>query len=544
MFGDWLKGMRKYAAGTCLALAVCGGNGRADENDTDLRKVVEQQSKQIEELRKRLDTAETSKITVAGATESAASEESVKRIVADYLKEADDKKKPEQAAAAKKDEGHVVGSSLGMTARWDPANGVRFETASKDFTLHVGYRFQLDTVFFTQSDNIRQPSPAGIGDLQDGAFFRRNRPSFDGTMWEVVEFNVELALEQVQSGVPNFDEAWVGLTKLPILGSVRVGHLKVPQGLEGDMVSSSKAMTFMERAAYTDAFYENFATGIWAGNSVLDQHATWSAMAYRQDNPRSNSAADFGDGEYGYSGRLTGLLIDENEGRHLAHVGASGTWRNNLRPDPGLADPRVTRFRARPEMRDAIGDFGSGSLPGDSARLVDTGIFASTSTGIIGTEALYILGPFSVQAEYAWAFANEAVVNKVNQGTLGFGGGYIQLSYFLTGENRTYDRRLGRLGSTYIAKPFTSFWAVNHEDGGLSWGPGAWEVAARFSRVNLNDGAIQGGGEDGLTLGVNWYLNTNVKVQFEYLHNNRYDLKTGVVPGNVDAFGIRTQMFF
>src|SRR5206468_3326445 len=202
------------------------------------------------------------------------------------------------------------------------------------------------------------------GELQDGIFFRRSRPSFDDVLWQVVEFNCELALEQVQAGVPNFDEVWVGVRDLPLIGSVRIGHNKVPQGFEGDMVSSSKAMTFLERSAYTDAFYENFATGIWTGNSVLDQHFTWSAMAYRQDNPRTNSAADFGDGEYGYSGRLTGLPIYENDGRCLLHLGVSGTWRNNERPDPGLVGPRVVRFRARPQLRDAIGDFGNGVLPG------------------------------------------------------------------------------------------------------------------------------------------------------------------------------------
>jgi phosphate-selective porin OprO and OprP len=157
-----------------------------------------------------------------------------------------------------------------------------------------------------------------------------------------------------------------------------------------------------------------------------------------------------------------------------------------------------------------------------------------------------------VQGEYAWTFASDSVGTLPGAkaakklGTEMFGGGYIQVSYFLTGENRTYDRRLGRLGSTYIANPFTPFWAVRGEDGRLSWGPGAWEVAARYSITDLNtsDGAFRGGKEDGLEMGLNWYLNTNLKVQFEYLHNDRFDLGKGVLPGNVNALGIRTQFFF
>jgi phosphate-selective porin len=49
---------------------------------------------------------------------------------------------------------------------------------------------------------------------------------------------------------------------------------------------------------------------------------------------------------------------------------------------------------------------------------------------------------------------------------------------------------------------------------------------------------------DGLELGVNWYLNTNIKFQFEYLHNNRFDTTPGQLSGNLDGFGIRTQLFF
>jgi phosphate-selective porin OprO/OprP len=552
MAGNRFRSSHLYALGLCALLSVNTGTSIAGENDMEsLRSLLEQQSKriedqnkQLEELRQRLDAVASSSGGHISSADAMPQEDAVKKIVGDYLKEADKKKKEDEEKGKKKveDEGFKVGSDLRMNVRWSPTNGVTFETPNKDFVSHIGYRFQLDNVYFTQSDNIRAATQ--VGDLQDGIFFRRSRPSWDGTAWEVMEWNCELALEQIQSGVPNFDECWVGLTKLPVIGTVRIGHNKVPQGFEGDQVSSSKAMTFLERSSYTDAFYENFATGLWLGNSVLDQRATWAFMAYRQDNPRTNSGIDFGDGEYGYTGRVTALPLYENDGRCLLHLGVSGTWRNNDRPDPGLADPRVARFRARPEIRDAFGDFGNGVLPGNSVRWVDTGAFASESTGIVGTEFFYVLGPFSAQAEYAWTFANAAVVGGNRVGTRAFDGGYVSLSYFLTGENRIYDRRLGRTGSTYISSPFTPFWTVRREEGGLSWGPGAWEVAVRWSHVDLNSGIIRGGVEDGLNLGLNWYLNNNMKIQFDYIHNNRYSLKAGQVPGDVDALGIRTQFFF
>jgi phosphate-selective porin OprO/OprP len=343
------------------------------------------------------------------------------------------------------------------------------------------------------------------------------------------------------------------MTKLPLIGSIRFGHNKVPQGFEGDVVSSSKAMTFLERSAYTDAFYQNFAPGVWAGNALFDQRMTWSAMWYRQENAlHANSGADFGDGEYGVSGRLTFLPLWENEGRHMLHLGVSATYRNALNPDDGnggLAGPSVVRFRARPQIRDAAGDygttiFGGTVLPGNTNRMVDTGLIAADAATVIGSELFYVLGPFSVQSEWAWAMANGAVVGGVPQGSRSFNGGYLQLSYFLTGEHRIYDRRLGRLGSTYIASPFTPFWATRDEGGGLNFGLGAWELATRYNYLNLNDGPIQGGVLAGLEVGVNWYLNTNLKWQFEYLNENRYHMRAGQIPGVVNAFGTRIQIFF
>ena len=241
----------------------------------------------------------------------------------------------------------------------------------------------------------------------------------------------------------------------------------MPQGLEGDVVSSSKAMTFLERSPYTDAFYENFATGVLASNNYLDQHATWEAAAYRQDNATNgNNGADFGDGKYAVTGRLTALPYYSEDGSCFLHLAASATYRKAEDPDPGLTGPGVIRFRARPDFRDAIGDFGTTvngvTLPGNTSRLVDTGAIAADSATVIGTEFWYNHGPFSVsKSEWASLQTNDTTVGGVKAGTLSYNGGYIQAGYFLTGEHRTYDRRFGRIASNYLRlmdRPRRSGW--------------------------------------------------------------------------------------
>jgi phosphate-selective porin OprO and OprP len=94
--------------------------------------------------------------------------------------------------------------------------------------------------------------------------------------------------------------------------------------------------------------------------------------------------------------------------------------------------------------------------------------------------------------------------------------------------------------------PYTPFWAVRGENGCKNWGIGAWEVAARYSHLNLDDanGLIRGGIMDGYTFGINWYLNANLKLQFEYVNDQRFHTAPGVIPGWVDGCGIRAQMAF
>jgi phosphate-selective porin OprO/OprP len=512
----------------------------------------------------------------------------VEAIIADYLKRQDEakKKKEDEEKARKEEEGYKVGTDLKMNTFWNPLNGTTSATPNKDFVSHVGVRFQMDSVWWSQTGSLRNAGQ--VGDLEDGVFFRRIRPSWDGTAWEVIEWNVELALEQIQNDVISLDQVYVGIMNLPVLGTVRVGHLKTPQGLEGDTTGSSKSMSFLERSMYTDAFYQNFCTGAMFTNSVLNQRATYAFAWYRQDNGQAgvqqfNNGVDFGDGDYGVTGRITALPIWENDGRCFLHLGASysfreserafGTDANGTRVEGGTNGPRLVEFRARPQLRDAIGDYGGVAgnnaspvgLTGDSVRIVDTGALQANTNEVIGTEAMYVRGPLSFMAEWAWQAADSAHVvngappltagvnntrlfrqlpNGTPLGTPWFDGGYFQVGYFLTGENRTYDRRLGTVGGTYIASPFTPFWLTRGEDGRLLMGRGAWEVVARWNYLDLNSGDIAGGKSQAVEVGVNWFLTTNLKFQFMYLWQDRYHLAPGQLPGIVEGLGIRTQFFF
>ncbi len=72
---------------------------------------------------------------------------------------------------------------------------------------------------------------------------------------------------------------------------------------------------------------------------------------------------------------------------------------------------------------------------------------------------------------------------------------------------------------------------------------GAWEVGLRYSHIDLNDEGISGGEEDNITVGLNWYLNPNVRMMFNYVNADLED-RAGIPDGDADIFQTRFQIDF
>jgi phosphate-selective porin OprO/OprP len=503
----------------------------------------------------------------------------VKSIIDSYYKEKEDKKKAEDAAKKAKDEaeGYKVGTDLTAKVSWNDFGYLWVTTPNKDFTMHPGFWMQWDNVWWGQTPSLRTPPGArpgnkqgvasgiaanGIGNLEDGTYFRRIRPFVEGTLWENIEYRLILALENDQFSTSGLDEFWAGINNIPFIGTVRFGHVKTPMGFEGDMTASSRCMTFMERSSYSEAIEgnENFVTGVWVSNNYLDQHSTFTWAFFRQDQGAS-SGAQFGDGQYGAQGRLTALPYYDADGRCFLHLGLSGGWRNGT-SNNATSNQRVFQLRARPELRDDDPAASGGQALNDvnDNRMVDTGPIAAERQWLIGLEFLQVFGPFSIQAEYGWTWIEDAVgiapagfafnPKLTSPQNYVFSGGYVQLAYTLTGEARGYDKKYGTLNREYFGGKgvYNNAWLVWDENCGMNWNLGAWEIAARYSYLNLNDGAglnrIQGGTMDGYTLGLNWYLNNNIKWQFDYVYDHRYALPVGTFGGYTSGFGTRLQVSF
>lgn len=384
--------------------------------------------------------------------------------------------------------------------------------------------FQADVGFFDQSAR----NEATLGDIQDGAGFRRTRLSAKGAVAENVNYFVQMDFGFF--GRPTFTDIWVDVTELPVLGNLRFGQWKQPMGLE--TVTSVRYQTFIERSVLFQTFEPFRHIGVGAYNHADDELSTWAFSIFKTGNDQFGN--DIGDNAgISAAGRLTHLPWYEqtSDGSlYYLHLG-SGFWHGNPGNDK-------TRYSTIPEF--FIGAFGlpAGAAVGTSKVVVnsiangtppfvDTGTFNVNSFTHYGTELIWVQGPFSIQSEAMLAIVNP----QDNKAQMHYKGGYLFASYFLTGESRPYDKKAGALDRVKPLEDFKS---------GCGWG--AWELTARLSYIDLNDGDILGGRMTDFTAGTNWYLNPYTKFQLNYIKSNLSNPTFGKSHANM--FGARVQLEF
>jgi phosphate-selective porin OprO/OprP len=149
--------------------------------------------------------------------------------------------------------------------------------------------------------------------------------------------------------------------------------------------------------------------------------------------------------------------------------------------------------------------------------MVETDLMSADQFTLSAFESAVVLGPFSAQAEYKASMANSDAYNDPR-----VSGYYVMASYFLTGESRPYKYGDGCFDRVKPKKP-------------LGEGAGAWQLAARYSYVDLTEG--NGGKLNDYVVGLNWYLNNNARFMFNYIYSETKDL----TPANTKFSGFQTR---
>ena len=476
----------------------------ADDLD-DLKTRLEAIEAENAKLREDLDAVKTSEDVLVGQMSE----------LSNTLDKKEDVKEP------KKDD------PLSFSSKWN--NGWEASTKDKQFKFHVGGRVQVDAVFLQESAG-GFAGAGGVGD-QDSVEFRRARLRADGTMYGTIDWcteydfvnsvNVDPTLPASESNVDHVTaptDLWVTFREVPLVGNVRVGNVKEPIGFEH--LTSSRYLDFMERSFNQDLFYGPFNNGFMPGillfdNWSEDDRGTWSTGLFR--NTTNIFAYSVGEGEYAWTSRVSYLPWYEHEGQYLMHLGVAGSIR-----DPNNA---ATRYRTRGSLRNGPG--------GLNPTLANTGAFSTTEVDYGGLEWVVQLDSLLLQAEYTCAWNRNSVGNGTTApagaqlGNVFVYGWYAEALYFLTGEHREYEKKSGAFGRV-----------VPHDNLGSKCGCGAWQVGARYSMANLSDSGMDGGRADDVTLGLNWFLNPNMKIQSNYVYTMR-DAPAGPGGGDYSGFGMR-----
>jgi phosphate-selective porin OprO/OprP len=159
---------------------------------------------------------------------------------------------------------------------------------------------------------------------------------------------------------------------------------------------------------------------------------------------------------------------------------------------------------------------------------------------VYNVEGAVALGPVFVQGEYFW-FNIDRFFHDSNK----FQGGYVEAAWAITGESRSYNNPQAAFNGIVPKDPFT-----------LKGGWGAWEIAARYSYMNLNDklgtatadGGVAGGKQQTVAVGLNWYPNRNMRFMLDWIHGTidkqKSPTDTTDIGAKFDAVALRTQFAF
>ncbi len=354
-------------------------------------------------------------------------------------------------------------------------------------------------------------SPPGVSDrgLGFGNEVRRARLGAEGTAGGGFGYKIEVDFADSEVEIT---DAFLSYKASKELG-LTLGQHNNFQSLEE--LSSSRFISFLERAAFTDAFDFERRIGLsasWSGGGFIAQGGVFTDNI--EDLADAGDAVGLGDendavsvdGRIVYAPRMGGTQL---------HLGASAHWRDN--GGTAAAGP-ATRYRQRPMVHTSNSRF-----------LATPGMRVDTETNY-GIEAALIRGPLHAALEAHWLNADTLTSGLSPT----FFGGYAEIGWFLTGESRGYKG--GRWDRTRVRRPVG--------DGGA----GAFQINLRYDHLDLTDGGIVGGRQRGYQASLVWIARDHVRFLLNYGHLRYDDAAIAAAGGDrdygINVFGARAQVDF
>lgn len=378
-----------------------------------------------------------------------------------------------------------------------------------DVTFRLRGRIDTDAIWSSQS----AANEATFGDLGEVVGLRRARIGGEGDWGSYGRYVAEIDLAP-GTVVPR--DIYFGYGQLQGVGELQLGHFREPFSLEGG--TSARYFAFMERSPV----------------NLLDPARNWGLGLFRE-RLDVNTALGIGlfhagtntgdlqggDGStVGLTGRLTKALINDCDGARLLHFGLALSERV---PEAGV-------ILINQQPRSPLLEWGDSS----TSPFVPVITIPAEFQQLINLQFAAVNGPLWTQAEWYGS-----LIDQSGGGLVFFRGWHVDCGWFITGEHRSYESEYGTFGAVRVHRPFLR--GSGERD--RPRGPGAWELAARFTYLDFVDGDTPLGPDgEGVgirlpqpTVGVNWYLSDRVRLMFNYSFAFPEERNTGTSSASIFA---------
>lgn len=408
--------------------------------------------------------------------------------------------------------------SVGNKSVWDL-------TYDKNYKLKFFGRISADGSFFMGEDYQKIGNGTTISQLAVGGVF---------SFGERLEGKLEI---DFSNGSVVLLDNFITYNFTKKIG-LRAGNIQ--EAFSMDLLNSFKDISLMNRAQVVNAF----APGHHLGLQAVYEDRQWliaggvhfqrSMVISQKENYESNYKKGQNEG-FSYTNRVVWMPQNKEEHKGL-HFGLAGSYRTPKADVGKDTEPNTVRYSASESTINKI-------------RFLDTGYINDVDySWLAGVELAGYYGPFKFQSEYI----QNGLERRNGLSNERFYGFYVQSSCLLLGGKQDYNNSRGAFNQPFVSKK------------------GDVELALRFDRIDLNGHNICGGSSNQYTLGVNYYVNENLKLQFNYsniTHDkfanangtafigynkqgeltsspNDVDISKGVPQNNYNSFNFRVQLRF
>ena len=347
--------------------------------------------------------------------------------------------------------------------------GITVKSADDAVKFRIGGRLQLDPAFGGTSPRIAN----GFGSNIE---VRRAWIETYLTINNTIELAFQYDLNTDRTPINDAAIGYHGIAGLV----VSLGNFKEPFSLQ--QLISDNNTTFVERAlpdALVPARNTGFAIGSYGDRWTLTGGVFGGNI---------NTGVELG----GIAGTVRATFAPIFNETEVLHLGVAGSFRSYDQND------RTLSFSSKPE-----------AFVFQTSLINTSTIRNAADLARFGIEVAYQNGPFRVQGEYIRA---EVGRDGLLPGT-SFEGSYVEGAWVINGKGRRYQIKTDYGADLAIFKGVQ----VGEEQRVSRGGSGVFELAARYSILNLKDGGINGGVERDWTVGVNWYPDKNIRLMANYI---------------------------